>query len=61
METITYTKRSEKLEDVYLNNKHVGSIKLDDTQGYRYHPLKSKAKGAPFISMEACKRSLESE
>lgn len=58
MTQISYKPRAGKnTESVYLDGKHVGSIRLY-ADGFRYCPKGSIGKGESFATMAACKASL---
>jgi hypothetical protein len=45
---------------VYLDDRCVGTIKHRSDGKFQYYSKGSKAKGEPFDTVAACKRSLES-
>lgn len=46
---------------VFLDGKHVGTIKRGGNLSWRYFPKGSKVGGEPNHSLEAVKRSLETK
>ena len=46
---------------VYLDGRHVGTIKRGDGEGWRYFPKGSKVGGEPNHSLTEIKRSLEAK
>ncbi len=56
---ITYEWIRDDLTAVFCDNKRVGKIRRD-SDGFRYYP-KTGEPGQSFETLEACKRSLESE